>query len=137
MRQIYRSKLCDVRGGGNIATTSGPVDMDILASGEPLILFARKDAESVGAEVITLCLDDVGGDNFAPVTVEKGQGGAEGGGGDSPEDCLRDDASPTWLGLGDGLVEEVVEQKRLEVGDLRVRLGDVVQEDALEYPEQI
>jgi hypothetical protein len=83
-----------------------------------IALFAWKDLEGVGTEVVTLqrCsrsiyardkenmylgLDEVGRNNLAPVAVEEGKSGAEGRGRDAPEDGLRDDTSPTRLGFVD------------------------------------
>jgi hypothetical protein len=45
----------------------------ILASLEPLVLHSGADAERVGAEVVTLSLDKVGGEGFGPVAVEERQ----------------------------------------------------------------
>lgn len=79
-----------------------------------------------------LSLDEVGRDDFAPVTIEECQGGAERGGGDTPEDSLSDDAPPTGLSLVHSLVEEVVEEQRLEARVLLVRRRDVTEEDRLD-----
>jgi hypothetical protein len=48
-------------------------------------------------EVIALSLDEIGWENFAAVTIEKGKGCAERREGDTPESGLGNDASPTWL----------------------------------------
>ena len=103
----------------------------ILASLELGVLLARKDTEGVGTEVVTLRLENVRGDDLAAVAVEERQGGGERGHGDTPDDALRDNAPPAGLRLVDGLVEEVVEEQRLELGRLDVRRGDVAEEDRL------
>lgn len=81
--------------------------------------------------LVSLGLEEVGGELLGPVAVKEGEGGREGRGGDAPEGGLGDDASPAGLGLVDGLVEEVVEQERLELGLLAEGGGDVTQEDAV------
>ena len=83
------------------------------------------------AEVVTLGLDEVGGDDLAAVAVEEREGGGECGRGDTPEDGLRDDATPAGLRLVDGLVEEAVKEQGLKVLGLLVRGSDVTEEDAL------
>lgn len=87
------------------------------------------DAESVGTEVVTLGLEQVGGEVLGAVAVEPRQGGGEGRGGDTEEGGLADNLAPAGLGLVDGLVEEVVEEKVLQVGLLAVGRGDVLEED--------
>ena len=66
------------------------------------VLLSRKDTERVSTKVVTLSLEDVGGDDLAPVTVQEGKGCREGRSGDTPEDCLGDDAPPARLSLVDG-----------------------------------
>ena len=79
-----------------------------------------------------MSLEEVSGDNLAPVTIEEGKSSGESGGGDTPEDGLGDDATPAGLCLVDGLVEEVVEEQRLKVLRLLVGRGDVTEEDRLD-----
>lgn len=79
-----------------------------------------------------LGLEEVGGDDLAPVAVEECKRCAECGDGDTPDHRLRDDAPPAGLRLVDSLVEEVVEQQRLELVVLLVRSGDVTEEDGLD-----
>lgn len=55
----------------------------------------------MGTEVVTLTLEEVGRDNLAPVAIEEGQGRAERGSGNAPEDSLGNDAPPTGLCLVD------------------------------------
>ena len=138
---------------GPCLLVKGIVPTNVLAGLELGVLLARKHTERVRAEVVTLqstvlvskCetrddnmsaahlrLEDVGGHDLAAVAVEERKSGREGGSRDTPEDGLRDDATPTRLRLVDGLVEEVVEEQRLEVAVLLVRSGDVAKEDRLD-----
>lgn len=75
---------------------------DVLASLELLVLLAGKHTESVGTEVITLGLEDVGRNDLGPVAVEEGESSGEGGRGDTPEDGLSDDTPPAGLSLVHG-----------------------------------
>jgi hypothetical protein len=124
-----RPSLSSVRRGRNIATTAGPVDVNILAL---RILFAcelRLNAESVGAEIVTLCLEHVRWEVLSPDAIVEGQGGGEGGCWDTPERALGDDVTPARLRLVDGLVEEVIKEQVLEVGVCAICLGDILKED--------
>jgi len=49
-----------------------------------------------------LGLDKVGGDDFAAVAVEEGEGGAKRRGRDTPEDSLSNDPPPSWLSCVNG-----------------------------------
>jgi hypothetical protein len=89
----------------------------------------RLNAEGVGTEVVTLCLQQVGREVLRAVSIVEAEGRAERGGGDTPEGTLADNVSPAVLGVVDGLVEEVVKQKVLKVGVVAVGVGDVLQED--------
>lgn len=103
--------------------------MDVLAF---WVLVAGKlwlDAESVGTKVVTLGLEKVCWEVLSPVTVKEGKGGGEARGWDSPEGTLGNDVSPTWLGVVNSLVEEVVEQQVLELWVAAVGVGNVLQED--------
>lgn len=91
-----------IAGGRNIATTAGPVDMDVLASLKFVVLLSGEDTEGVGAEVITLGLEDVGGDDLAPVAVQKGEGRRESRSWNAPENGLGNDTPPAGLCLADG-----------------------------------
>ena len=122
-------KLNDVGRGRHVTATSGPVDVDVLVLGVLLASELGVDAEGVGTEVVTLGLQQVGGQGLGAVAVVEAEGSAESGGGDTPEGTLADNVSPALLGVVDGLVEEVVEEEVLEVGVLAVGLGDVLQED--------
>ena len=123
------NRLCDVSGSRDVATTAGPVDVDVLALGVLLVGVLRLDAESVGTEVVTLGLEHVGGEVLGAVAVVEGKGGAEGRGGDTPEGTLGDNVAPAVLGGVDGVVEEVVEEEVLKVGVAAVGLSDVLEED--------
>lgn len=78
-----------------------------------------------------LSLEEVGGNNLAPVTIEEGKSGGESGSRDTPENSLSDDTPPTGLRLVDGLVEEVIEEQRLKLAVLVVSGGDVTKENTL------
>jgi hypothetical protein len=84
LTMTYRSR--------DVATPSGPVDVDVLAL---LVLLAGVfwlDPEGVCAEVITLRLEQVGGQVLSTVSVVEAERGAESGCGDTPESTLGDDA---------------------------------------------
>jgi len=121
--------LDGVGTGTDVSTTSGPVGVDVLALAVLLGDVLREDLPGVGTEVVTLGLEEVGGEDLGAVSVEEGEGGGEGRGGDAPKSGLGDDAAPSRLGLVDGLVEEVVEEQVLELGVLGVSVGDVTKED--------
>lgn len=122
-------RLRVVRRGGNVATAASPIDVDVLALGVLGVGELGLDLEGVGTEVVTLGLEQVGGQVLGAVAVEEAERSAEGRSGDTPEGTLGDDVPPAGLGLVDGLVEEVGEEEVLEVGVLAVSAGDVLQED--------
>ena len=122
-------KLSIVGRGRNVATPSCPVDVDVLALLVLLVGVFGLDAEGVGTEVVTLGLQQVGGQVLGAVAIVEAESGAESGCGDTPESTLRNDVSPAGLSLVDSLVEEVVEEQVLKVGVGTVGLGDVLQED--------
>ena len=126
MRYSY---LSNVGRSGHIATTSGPVNVDVLTLREVLVSALGLDAEGVSTEVVTLGLEQVGGEVLGAVSVVEAEGSAEGGRRNTPQSGVADDVSPTVLGVVDSLVEEIVEQKVLEVGVSAVGLGDVLEED--------
>ena len=94
--------LSVVSRGRHVATASSPVDVDISAGLKLGILLSGEDTEGVGTEVVTLSLEDIGGNDLAPVTVQEGKGCREGRGGNTPENGLSDDTPPTGLSLVDG-----------------------------------
>lgn len=67
--------------------------MDILANLVAVACIFWLDPEGVCAEVITLCLQQVGGQVLGTVTVVEAESGAESGSGDTPESTLGDNAS--------------------------------------------
>mmetsp|Transcript_4155 Transcript_4155/g.13384 ORF Transcript_4155/g.13384 Transcript_4155/m.13384 type:complete len:478 (+) Transcript_4155:362-1795(+) len=85
--------------------------------------------EGVGAEEVTLRLDQVGRQAGAAVLVKVGEGGGHGGAGDAGGDAERDDAAPGGLALVDVVRELWVHQQRGQVGVAVVRLLDAVEED--------
>lgn len=103
--------------------------MDVLALGEVLVGELRLDAEGVGTEVVTLSLQQVGGQVLGAVAVVEAEGSSEGGQRDTPQSRLADNVAPAGLSLVDSVGEELVEQQVLEVGVLAVGVGDVLQED--------
>lgn len=103
--------------------------MDILALGESLAGVLGLDAESVGTEVVTLGLEQVGGQVLGAVTVVEAESSGEGRSGDTPQSGLADHVTPASLGGVNGLVEEVVEEKVLKVGVVAVGVGDILKED--------
>ncbi|KAI6770536.1 hypothetical protein HG530_005165 [Fusarium avenaceum] len=115
--------------GGDVTTTTSPVDVNVLAFGVLVAGVLGLDAEGVGTEVVTLSLEEVGGEVLGAVTVEPRQSGGEGGSRDTKEGSLGNDVSPAGLSLVDGLVEEVVEEKVLELRLLTVGVGNVLEED--------
>ncbi len=65
-----------------------------------------------------------------PVAVVKGEGGAEGRGGDAQLDGLRHHQAPRVLAAVNGRVKEVVQQQVGQVGVLLEGIANVAQEDA-------
>lgn len=122
-------KLSVVGGGRDVSTPSCPVDVDILTLLVLLVGVFGLDAEGVGTEVVTLRLQQVGGQVLGTVAVVEAESGAESGCGDTPEGTLGNDVSPSRLSLVDSLVEEVVKEQVLEIGVGTVGLSDVLQED--------
>lgn len=129
-RALLSSRLSVVGRGRDVATSSGPVDVDVLVEGQVRALLSGDDSESVGTEVVSLGLDQGSGQLLSSVTVKEGQGGGEGRDRDTPQGGLSHDSPPSGLGGLDGVLEEVIEQEGLELGVLLEGLGDVGQEDA-------
>jgi hypothetical protein len=103
--------------------------VNVLALGEGLAGVLGLDAESVGTEVVTLGLEEVGRQVLGAVAIVEAESSGEGGGGDTPESSLADHVTPAVLGVVNGLLEEVVEEQVLEVGVVAVGLSDVLEED--------
>ena len=76
--------------------------MDILAGLEFGVLLSGEDTEGVGTKVIALSLEDIGGNDLAPVAVQEGKSRREGRSGDTPENGLSDDTPPARLSPVDG-----------------------------------
>lgn len=62
--------LCLVCGGRDVSTTSSPVNVDVLTGGVLGVGILGLDVESVGTEVVTLGLQQVGRQVLGAVTVE-------------------------------------------------------------------
>jgi hypothetical protein len=118
-----------VRGSRHVSSTSGPVDVNVLALRQGSALVLRLHAESVSAKVVSLCLQKVGRQVLRPVTIVERQSGGEGRRGDTKLDTLNNRAPPATLSLVDGVLEEVVEKQVLEFGIYMVGFGNVRKED--------
>ena len=103
--------------------------MDILALGKILVGEFGLDTEGVGTKVITLGLEQVGGQVLSAIAIVEAKRGSESGQRDTPESRFADDVSPAILGLVDSLSEKLIEQQVLEVGVVAVSIGDVLQEN--------
>lgn len=103
--------------------------MNVLVLGELGAGILRLDAEGVGTKVVTLSLEQVGGEVSGAVSIVEAQSRAESGGRDTPESTLADDVSPAILGLVNRLVEEIIEEQVLQVRVVAVGTGNVLQKD--------
>lgn len=103
--------------------------MDVLALGEVFVGVLGLDAESVGTEVITLGLQQVGGKVLGAVAVVEAEGSGEGRQRNTPESSLAHNVTPAALGGVNGLGEELIEQQVLEVGVVAVSVGDILEEN--------
>ena len=56
-----RARLSGVGGGGDVATTTSPVDVSVLTGGEFVGNILGLNQEGMSTEVITLSLEQVGG----------------------------------------------------------------------------
>ena len=115
--------------GRHVASSPGPVDVDILALGMLVGCTFGLDPERVRAEVVALCLQEVGGEGLGADAVVEAERRAEGRGWDPPQGALGDNVSPARLRLGERVVEKSIEEEVLEVRVLPVRGGDVFEED--------
>lgn len=69
----------------------------------------------MGTEVITLGLEEGGGETLGAVSVEERESGREGGSRDTPESTLGDDSAPSGLGLVDcGSRKRVSDERKLK-----------------------
>ena len=103
--------------------------MNILAFLVLCVRELRLDLEGMRAKVITLRLEQVGGQVLGTVSIKPGQSGGECWGRYTEESSLGDDVAPAGLRLVDCLVEKVVEEEVFEIGVGTVRGGDVLEED--------
>src|ERR1043165_4740336 len=84
----------------------------------------------VGAEIIALGLEQIGGETFAAVGVEEGEGGAEGGDGDAFLGGNRDNGAPRAVRGLYSLAEERIEQEVGQLGIFIEGFFDFAQKDA-------
>ena len=127
----YREKrnLSNVGRSGHVTTAAGPVDVDVLVLREVLVGVLGLNAESVGTEVVTLGLQQVGRQVLGTVTVVEAESSAEGRQRDTQDSSLADDVSPALLSVVNSVGEEAVEQKVVEVRVVTVGVGDVLEEN--------
>lgn len=125
---LYKDRLCVVGRSRNVTTPSGPVDVNVLTLGVLLTGVLWLDPESVGAKVVTLCLQEVGREILRTVAVVEAQRGAESRGRDTPKGALTHDIPPSLLGGVDSLVEKVIKEQVLEVWVAPVCVRDILQE---------
>lgn len=85
--------------------------------------------EGMGAEVISLGLEQVGWKILGAVTIEPRKSSRESRGWDAKKSGLGDDVAPAGLGFVDSLVKEVVEEKVLKVRIGTVGSCDILEED--------
>lgn len=103
---------------------AGPVGVEELAPGGVGALVG------VGAEVVPLGLEQVGGEPGRGVAVEVAEGGGEGGHRDAGLDSVSHHLPPRGNQALDGLTEVPVQQQILQPGVLVVGLLDLPQEHA-------
>jgi hypothetical protein len=58
-----------VGGSGNVSTSSGPVDVNVLTLGEQFATLALQDLERVGTEEVSLGLDQASRQLFTSVSI--------------------------------------------------------------------
>ena len=76
--------------------------MDVFTGLKLGVLLSGEDTEGMGTEVVSLSLEDVGGNDLAPVTVQEGKSCRECRSWNTPENGLSDDTPPTGLSLVNG-----------------------------------
>jgi hypothetical protein len=96
---------------------TSPVNVEKLAS---LLVNAL---EGVGTEIITLSLNQVGGQTGRADTIIVGKSGGDGRGGDTRDDGGSSNASPTGKSGSDLILEEAVQEK---VGKSRVGIEGIL-----------
>lgn len=95
--------------------------MDPLVAGQGLV--------GVGTKVVSLGLEQVGGEDSVAVSIKEGQGRGKGGDRDSQDNSLGNNVAPALGGILNSLGEEGVEEQVFQVGVLGVGSLDVAQED--------
>ncbi len=100
------------------------ISLRILGAGELWL-----DLEGVGTKVISLSLEQVGGEILGTVTVEPAESGAESWGWYSQKSCLGNNISPARLCLVDSGLEEVIEEQILEIWVFTIGRSDILEED--------
>ena len=130
---VLFNRLCVVSRGRNVSSPARPVDVNVLALRVFFAGVLRLDPEGVCTKVVTLSLEEVGGQVLGAVSVVEAKSSAESGRGNTPQSSLGDDTnlrvrfkyfqpnggcllSPAGLSLLDGLVEEIVEQQVFKIG---------------------
>lgn len=103
--------------------------MIVLALWEFRVSVFRLDLEGMGAEVITLGLEQVGREILRAVSVIEAQGRTESWCGNAPFGALSYNVSPTFLSVMNGFVEEVIKQQVLEIRVLPISACNVLEED--------
>lgn len=103
--------------------------MDVLAFLVLLVGILGLDEESVGTEVVTLSLEQVGGQILGAVSIKESQCSAERRHRNTSLDRIGDAISPAILSVVDSLVEEVVEEQVFKVRLGAVSSSNVLQED--------
>jgi len=94
--------LGGVSRGRHVASGTSPV---CVSEGS----WSSKKFVSVSSKVVTLRLEEVGGEHAAPVTVVEGESGGEAGRGHTYQHCLRHNATPGSLRFVDGVSEKFVD----------------------------
>jgi hypothetical protein len=81
---VFFNRLCVVSRGRNIASSAGPVDVNVLAFGVILVGVLGLNPEGMCTEVVTLGLEKVGGQVLGAVSVVEAQSSAESRSGNTP-----------------------------------------------------
>lgn len=119
---MYFADLGIVAGRGDISTSTGPVGVN---EGARLV----EEFVGVGAKVVPLRLNEIGGQHLRAISVKEGEGSGEAGRGNAQEDGIGDHLAPGGLALGDLSAEEVVEEEVVQTVVLLKGRLDVPQED--------
>jgi hypothetical protein len=103
--------------------------MNILALWVFLAGIFGLDLEGMGAEIISLSLEQVGGQVLGAITVKPAEGSTKSWGRYAEKRSLGDNVSPTWLSLMNSFVEEVIKEKILKIWVFPVGGRDILQEN--------